>query len=359
MRAKILPITAQEMRDLAIEAGVNVPIEQTWVWAEFEETFPHRKLLGFAKAVVDDEPVAIFSLVKDKLRGFDFLWAKHGPVWLVEESRELEHATVDALVRWIRKRDPKIAFVRLHLRYPRKRDESPLGAPAFDEGLILDLRADEDAFRNSLLEKERQKLDLALDQKNLEIRNVTAESLEHFDEFREVVEQEEDYVPARDFPALSPEDQRNLLATLGMDHTQVYLAIRKDEDGEEQPVAWAVFTLGGTEAVYYLSAIADGSEQHAPLSQVLHRASHDLRKRGVKTIDMVGIGPDLLPKGTEADAEEQEELSVKFSQDTTHVRPAYDVPVNRVLFALAEQTELPHKAVGKIKRKLKRREKND
>lgn len=355
MGIEISTITAQEMRDLAISGGVNVPIEQTWVWAEFEETFPHRKLLAFVKVVANGEPVAILSLVKDKFRGFDFLWAKHGPVWLVPENERLEHEAVDALVRWVKKRDPKIAFIRLHLRYPRKRDESPLGTAVFEEGVILDVENDANAYWNALRPEGRENLDRSLAADELEIRNITGEALEYLGGLGDVLEGEDD-IKARDFPTLSEEDQRNLLATLGQEHSQVYLASRKE--GEvDKPLAWVVFTIGGTEAVYYLSAIVEGTEKYAPLSRVIHQASKDFRAKGIRTIDMVGIGPDLLPVG--ADEDEDVELGLRFAQTLTNVRPAYDVPVSRVLFALVEQTELPHKAVATIKRKLKRSEKND
>lgn len=35
----ISPIAAQEMRARAVDAGVNVPIEQTWVWANSKRHF--------------------------------------------------------------------------------------------------------------------------------------------------------------------------------------------------------------------------------------------------------------------------------------------------------------------------------
>lgn len=359
-KVKVKSITAQEMRDLAIAGGVNVPIEQTWVWAEFEETFPHRKLIGFFKIEYEKKPVAILSLVSDKFRGFEFFWAKHGPVWLVEESESLEHEAVDALVKWARKKDSMVAFLRLHLRYPRKRDEVPLSTPAFDEGVILDVGAQEDAFRDSLREDEREKLDAALDEGAVKVKDITDRAVDHLGELYELVDDEED-VAARDFPTLSREDYRNLLATLGDEHARVYLATEEDEDGEEKPLAWAVFTIGGNEAVYYQSAIDDEGEEHAALSQILHRANRDLREAGVKKLDMVGMGPDLLPAADEDLVLEPEhlELEKKFAETTTHVRPAYDVPVNRVLFALVEQTVLPDKAMKKLKRKLKKREKDD
>ena len=104
-----------------------------------------------------------------------------------------------------------------------------------------------------------------------------------------------------------------------------------------------------------------GPCSRAALSQILHRANHDLREAGVEKLDMVGMGPDLLPAADEDLVLQPEhlELEKKFAETVTHVRPAYDVPVNRVLFTLVEQTVLPDKAMKKLKRKLKKREKDD
>lgn len=342
----ISPIGAQEMRTQAVAAGINVPIEQTWVWAEFEETFPDRHLVGFFSVAVDGSPVAILSLTRYRYHGFDFLWCKHGPVWLVPESSELEQATVKALVEWIKKNSHGTAFLRLHLRFPGPDVHPPMQITTYDRTVIVTLEDNEPDLMLGFKKRTRTKIRGVLKKTPLPCKDETEEAIEDFSPYYEVMAET---ASRQGFTPWGKSVYQNMLGTLKREHARLYAA---RVDGEV--VGFAIFTLSGTEAVYYYAAANAEGREHEVSIQLLYTACIDLGEEGFKTMDLMGVGSDLAPSLNALTP-----FKSGFAQEIAEVAPAYDVPVNKTAYKALEILKDGKSKLDTLKEKILQREKAD
>lgn len=319
----IRSISAQEMRDTAIANTVNVPIEQTWAWAEFEETFPDRQLLGFFEISVDGSPVAILGLTSFRYHGFEFLWCKHGPVWLVDQSATLEHAAVESLVKWARKKRPRCTFIRLHLRYPGPEARPPMQITTYDRTVVVTLSEDEDELMSGFKPRTRQDIRRAGRKSPVELADETAQGAEDFAPYQQIMAETAD---RQGFTPWSKEIYENLLRSLKYEHARLYAA-----RVEGQLVAFTIFTIAGSEVVYYYAAAnEEGRKFRAPV-QLLYFALSTLGKEGYRNADLMGIGSDLAPSLNALNS-----FKTGFAKTVAEVAPAYDVPVSKVRYRTLE-----------------------
>lgn len=342
----ISPIAAQEMRTRAVDAGVNVPIEQTWVWAEFEETFPDRHLVGFFSVEVDGTPAAIFSLTRYRYHGFDFLWCKHGPVWLVEQSEELENATVKAMVKWIKKSARGTAFLRLHLRFPGPDVQTPMQITTYDRTVLVTLEDNESDLMAGFKKRGRSRIRTALKRTPVSCTDETESATEDFTPYFDIMEET---AARQGFTSWPKSVYRNMLGTLKSEHSRLYAARI-----EGKLVAFAIFTLSGTEAVYYYAAANEEGRDHEASVQVLYYACLELGAEGLKTMDLMGVGSDLAPS-----LHSLTPLKSCFAREISEVDPAYDVPVNHAAFATLEALKAAKSKLNTLRRKISEREKAD
>ena len=342
----ISPIAAQEMRTRAVTAHVNVPIEQTWVWAEFEETFPDRHLVGFFSVEVDGIPAAIFSLTRYRYHGFDFLWCKHGPVWLVDQSEELENATVEAMIKWIKKAAKGTAFLRLHLRFPGPSAHPPMQITTYDRTVFVSLKDNADDLMLGFKKRARTKVRGAIKKTPVDCADETELALEDFTEYYEIMAET---AARQGFTPWSKSVYQNMLRTLKRDHGRLYAG---RVDG--RVVGFAIFTLSGTEAVYYYAAANAEGREHEVSIQVLYAALVDLGAEGYKTMDLMGVGSDLAPSLNALTA-----FKSGFAQEISEVAPAYDIPVNRTAYRTLEVLKDGKTKLNTLKSRISQREKAD
>lgn len=341
-QVSIASITAQEMRDTAIAAGVNVPIEQTWVWAEFEETFPDRHLLGFFEICRAGEPVALLALTRYRYHGFEFLWCKHGPVWLVEQSAELEQVSVRALVAWARKKRPLTAFLRLHLRFPGPDARPPMQITTYDRTVIVALSEDEPELMAGFKPRTRQDIRRAGRKYPVDLADETALGVEDFTPYHEIMAETAD---RQGFTPWSAAVYENLLRSLKYEHSRLYAA---RVDG--RLVAFTIFTISGSEVVYYYAAAnEEGRERRAP-AQLLYFALSQLGVEGYKTADLMGIGSDLAPSLNALNS-----FKTGFAKEITEVEPAYDIPVSKSRYRALEALRAVGSALRSVRARFGRR----
>lgn len=345
-QVQIRPITAQEMRDAAISAEVNVPIEQTWVWAEFEETFPDRDLIGFFAISADDQPVAIFGLTEYDYHGFTFVWCKHGPVWLVEQNRDLEQSAVQAMVRWIKKNRPRTAFLRLHLLFPLPEANPPMQITTYDRTVVVELADNEDDLMAGYKPRTRTQVRSSRRKTPVECSDDTEQAIEDITDYYELMAETAE---RQGFTPWSETVYSNLLRTLKREHARLYAA---RVDG--RLVAFTIFTLSGSEVVYYYAAAnEEGRENRAP-AQLLHYALSELGTEGFATADLMGIGSDRAPS-----LEVLTPFKTGFAKEVTEVAPAYDVPVSKKRYKALEMLREGKAKLDTLKTKVLRREKDD
>lgn len=314
-------ITAQEMRDLAFGDGITVPIEQTWAWYEFEDSFPDRELVGFFSVIQEGEPVAVLALMKTAYHGFDFLWSKNGPVWLVERTPERERWLVDLLVRWIKARSPRVAFVRLHLLYPGSNAHTPVQMISHDRTVVVKLDPDPEKILAGFTKKGRSSVRRSIRRAPVEVTDETAQATADFSPYFVLMEETGD---RQGFSHWDKDVYESMLRGLTEDHARVFAARR---DG--RLVGWSVVTIAGPSAGYYYAASnEEGRECRAP-EQLVFAAASILGSEGLKELDLVGIGSDRAPSLDGLTA-----FKTKFAAEVTEVAPAYDVPVNKTLYRL-------------------------
>lgn len=314
-------ITAQEMLDLAITTHTNVPLEQTWAWAEFEETYPGRELVGFFAVYQGDNPVAIFALVRRKYHGFESVAMDRGPVWLVPENEALEHAAIDALAAWIKQRSPRTIFLRAHLRYPRQGDLLVSDAGGAEQTIMMDLAGGKDEILARFSDRGRAGYEEAAGGSYVDIADETPTAIEDFAPYFEIMETGEE----TEEEEWSLQSCQSVLRTLGPKHCRVYGARIAGE-----LVAWRILSLSGVEAAELCAAsnalgVATGSP-----ALILAEAAFDLGEEGFERIDLRGVGDD-----GETRPEATKEFKRAFAARPTQVAPAYEIPVNRTLFKVA------------------------
>ena len=78
----IRELTKDEFTSLVEQAGILVPIEQTMVWANYQQTVEGRSFWGCLAIARDGEDVAYVSFIDYETHGYHYLRAHHGPMWL-------------------------------------------------------------------------------------------------------------------------------------------------------------------------------------------------------------------------------------------------------------------------------------
>src|SRR5690625_6819718 len=144
------PVDDATYRELARD--VALPIEQAPVWAAFDAVVEGRSHWGrFASTDDDGRPAAVLSLAEVRgPGGFRYLWAKNGPVWLVEPTPQREADLRRRLVAGLRLVDPRLVFVRLHAMHEASDLRPVLQGITYDRTVIVDLdRSEEDVDRKS------------------------------------------------------------------------------------------------------------------------------------------------------------------------------------------------------------------
>ena len=129
-------VDGREMR-LAV-GNSHFPVEQTEAWERFEEAMG-RPLWGRYLYEDEGKPVAAIALYRYEMGGQTFLWAKHGPVWLKEQSPEREAHLRRLLRSVVKERDRSVRFIRMHARYGAADLRELLSTITYDRTYVIDL----------------------------------------------------------------------------------------------------------------------------------------------------------------------------------------------------------------------------
>ena len=352
-RTQLTPIEAARAADLAREAGVPLPIEQSAAWDRFDRAMPGRAPWMRLAYREDDAELAVVALTEYRGRGFRYLWAKHGPVWLLPEGRrptpDQEQRFRAALVRAVRRADRGIAFVRLHA-WKRAADTHELlqtmphdrtvvvplwgvppappakgrkgggPRPAADGAEAVAGPLDDDALMSSFKKRGRRDLRKGLRENPLRTEDVTGLSRDDFDELYAVLVE----TAARDeFGIAEIDTYWTMLDALGPEHARVFVA----RAGDGELVAWNIVTVNdGTGVAYYGASTATGRRTSAP-EQLYWFILRTLRDEGVREFDFLGIDSERAPRLAGV-----AEFKRKFSDEITEVAGPWDVPVRPVLY---------------------------
>ena len=324
-----------DFESVAHDAGCALPIEQAEVWEAFDARVPGRAPWGrliFRGA--DGHPLALLSFSRMRVRGFTYLWAKHGPVWLDgEPSAAQERELRRLLVAGLRRHAPDVVFVRLHATHPAEDLHELLQTMTYDRTVLLDLDVpDDEALLGSFRSRGRRDVRKALRNTELTFHDESGRVDEVFDELYEVLVE----TGGRDgfSPALK-QAYLDMLRTLGPEHARLYVARCR----AGRALAWSLVTVYDGEALRYYAASSGEGHRLRAADALVYREACWLRAEGVRCYDLMGVDSERVPELAGV-----REFKNKFVTDgPVDVPGAWDLPVRpRVYACLVRALRLKH-----------------
>ena len=248
-------LRAVSARDMRLAIGCTpAPVEQIEAWEAYEKS-QGNTLFGRYVFECDGKPTAVLALYRHRIGGRPFLWAKHGPVWLKEQSPAREARLRQMLVREVRRREPRTVFIRMHARYRARDTLELLSTITYDRTYVIDLTPREPkaiagamprAGRRGVLRAER-----VAREAGCTIAEETGLSREEFESLYAVMSE----TARRDGFRPHPSDVYwDMLTALGPEHARLFVLRR---DGE--PHCWDLVTVSGKRAVAYYGASSSAS----------------------------------------------------------------------------------------------------
>ena len=315
------PISARDMR-LAIGC-TPAPIEQLEPWEDYEASQGH-PLFGRYVYEADGKPVAVLALYRYTIAGRRFLWAKHGPIWLKEQSPEREAHLRSLLMREVRLKDSRIVFVRMHARYRAADTRELLSTITYDRTFVIDLRPrTPDAIAAAMPKDGRRGVKRAARvaaEAGCVLTEETGLSRQAFDEVYAVMVNTAERDGFRPHPS---EVYWDMLRTLGPEHARLFVLRR---DGA--PHCWDLVTVAGRASVAYYGASSDESRTFRGAEALDWFVACTMAAEGKDTFDLMGADsarvPELYGVGR---------YKKRFAHHATEVDGAWDVPVHRAIYA--------------------------
>lgn len=323
LRFAAAAIPHADLTRLVHDAGRPVQIEQSERWAAIERSLPGREPWRCLEITGDDGPVAVLALTRYSGRAMTQLWAKHGPIWLIDApTPEQERALRAAVADYVRREDPRAALVRLHALDSYGCTE-PLVATQWDRTVILDIDRSDDEIMATMSKSGRRDLRYGLKNDEIEIVDDTQISAAEFERtiypiFAQTAER-------AGFGLMSSAHYYAILEQLRPEHA-LLLTARKD--GEV--VCWGLFTELDGAATYYFAASSAAARSTFAVYKLLWRAIGILRDGGARTLDFYGVSSPRCPELASLD-----DFKLKWTKgEAVDVAGAWDVVLRpRVLDA--------------------------
>lgn len=312
------PITAEQMKASA-SGGAGLPIEQSAAWERFEQA-QGRPLWGRLQWVEDDRPVALLALYEYRLRGVRYLWARHGPVWLKEQSPDRAHRLREDLRALVRSRDRGVVFVRLHAAFSAPDLCEPLQTITYDRTIVVDTSGgSEESVLESMTTDGRRAVRRArkrMEERGARIAEETGLSRERFHEYYAILTE----TSQRDGFRPHPESVYwDLLETLGPDHARLF-GVRVGEDSHL--VCWDMVLVNDRQAVAYYGASAREARDVLGPDALDFGVAVALAGEGVRGFDLMGIHSPRV-----AELYTVGRYKRRFARHHTDVDGAWDMPV--------------------------------
>lgn len=298
---------------------VSLPIEQSPEWDEFDEALDGREPWRVFAVRAGGQAWCVVRLSLYSGRGFTYIWAKHGPVWLTEPTPEREAQVRRLLVAAIRKARPRTAFVRLHARHRAEDTRELLQTMTYDQTVIVDLRPSEDEIFADMRQRGRRCIRKGLKDETLAVTEETGLGRQEFAALYELLVE----TGARDGFGIAEEQVYwTMLQSLGQQRARIFVTRR-----EGRALAWAIVTVHDRRGVYYYGA-SNAEGRKAWAADLLHwRIMQTLKDEGVESYDFMGTASDRAPE-----LRGVTEFKTKFASEQTPVDGAWDVPVQPILY---------------------------
>lgn len=317
-------ITIAELEQKALALGIDLPIEQTGSWADYQVTIPGRSIWGCVEIISDDTIVALVSLFDYETHGYHYLRAAHGPVWTTEHDDALEAEVLEALASFIHDADKKVVFCRLAVTSEPDCVRPVLSTRPYNKTVVIDLTGGtEDDILSRMKPRGRRDVRKALRESPAVCADETELATESFAEYYDVMLEtgkRDGFVPA---PCSDYED---MIRILGPEHCRVYAG---RIDG--RVVTWSIVTISGTLAVrYYGASRSESMRQHVTDKLVLFECVDLNQNKGCTNYDMMGIGSEFAPELMGLN-----EFKTKFAKNgVTDVAPDRDLVIRKGFYSI-------------------------
>lgn len=311
-------------RDMRIAIGCTpAPLEQTQPWQAFEAS-QGRGLLGRYVYTVGDKSVAVLALYRYEIAGVPFAWAKHGPVWLSEQTPQRERELRDLLRQEVRALLPGAAFIRMHARFRADDLREPVGVITYDRTIVIDLRPrTPEAIAAAMPRDGRRGTRRAArvaGEAGAVIAEETGLSRQAFEEVYQVLVETADRDGFRPHPA---DVYWDMLTTLGPQHARLFV-LRVDG----VPHCWDLVTVSGKQATAYYGASSNASRGFRGAEALDWAVACQLAQEGLDGLDLMGAESSRVPELYSVGRYKR-----RFAQHATEVDGAWDVPVRPVLYS--------------------------
>ncbi len=310
-------ITIEELEAKAAELGINLPIEQTAIWATYQATIPGRTPWGCVEFLKDGKTCALASLFDYETHGYHFLRSTHGPVWVEEPSAADEAEAITTLSAYAKGKDKHERFMRLAIKAEISASAPVLSGVPYDHTVVIDVTGTDEDILSRMKPRGRRDVRKALRESPVTCADETELALksfeEHYDVMRETGERD-GFTPA---PCSDYED---MIRILGPEHCRVF-AGRLDG----RVVTWSIVTINGTHAVRYYGASRNETMRNHVTDKLVYSECCDLgANKGILTYDMMGIGSEFSPTLMGLN-----EFKTKFTKQVAEVSPDRDVPLSK------------------------------
>ena len=311
-------------REMRLAVGNSpFPVEQTEAWERFEEAMG-RPLWGRYLYEDGGKPVAAIALYRYEIGGQTFLWAKHGPVWLKEQSPEREAHLRRLLRSVVKERDRSVRFIRLHARYGDTDLRELLSTITYDRTYVIDLAPKTPEKMAAVMPKDGRRAvkraERVAREAGCTISDETGLSREEFDKVYEVLRE----TAERDgFMPHDAEVYWTMLTALGEKNARLFV-LRKDG----VPHAWDLILTSGKDSVAYYGASSNESRTFRGAEALDWWAACTLAQEGYRGLDLMGAGSTRVPSLYTVG-----QYKKRYAQHVTEVDGAWDVPVSRVIYS--------------------------
>jgi len=342
------PVRIEALDDAAYlsfaeSARHTIVIEQTPPWDAYDAVVEGRTAWRRLGAFAGDAetPFALIAFTEYAGRGFQYLWAKHGPTWIGEQTEQRERTLRDALTKYVRAEAAHIVFLRLHARHEAPDLHELLQSITYDRTVVIDLSLDEDAYLASLSKRSRGRLRRALRDEGTVAGWEQGLTHAGFDELYAIYTE----TAQRDEFGIYPREVYwGMLENLG-EHARMYVARRTGAGPNGEPagraVAWVLITIHGDCAIYYYAAGNAEAREVDAATVLMWRLVESLRESKVAEFDLMGVDSERAPTLTGVG-----EFKRRFG-DVIEVDGAWDVPVKALRYRAL-------KAALKAKRAIRR-----
>ena len=311
-------------REMRLAVGNSpFPVEQTEAWERFEEAMG-RPLWGRYLYEDGGKPVAAIALYRYEMGGQTFLWAKHGPVWLKEQSPEREAHLRRLLRSVVKERDRSVRFIRMHARYGDTDLRELLSTITYDRTYVIDLVPKTPEKMAAVMPKDGRRAvkraERVAREAGCTISDETGLSREEFDKVYEVLRE----TAERDgFKPHDAEVYWTMLTALGEKNARLFV-LRKDG----VPHAWDLILTSGKDSVAYYGASSNESRTFRGAEALDWWAACTLAQEGYRGLDLMGAGSTRVPSLYTVG-----QYKKRYAQHVTEVDGAWDVPVSRVIYS--------------------------